>query len=118
MTNYPFEYYVKLDSAVGSGDEDLQTDKLKPGWEYHVTNICAWEEGTGLPQCSLGYLSGSTFMLMKKDSVDSPFQTVNYVGDIILKETDRIMTRFNNTDATDTLHMYVNGWKRRRLLAP
>ena len=91
----------------------METERLPLGWIYFVKNIVGYEEGTEITQLSIGYVSGDTFMIMKKSSAQNPFETVGYHGEIVLKETDRIRVRFHNTTSGDKLYMYVNGVRRR-----
>jgi len=83
----------------------LETERLPLGWIYFVKNIVGYEEGTEITQLSIGYVSGDTFMIMKKSSAQNPFETVGYHGEIVLKETDRIRVRFHNNIWGQTIHV-------------
>lgn len=110
----PFDVYKKVDSAAGGTTQDLDSEILQPGWIYFLHNLVGLESGSGVTQCSLGYVSGATFMVMKKDSTDNPYQTVEFHGEIELKEGDIIRARFHGATATDRLEMFANGIKRQR----
>jgi hypothetical protein len=113
LNTEPFEFYVKVDSASGADPQDLDTTHLQPGWIYFLHNIIGLESGSGITQCSLGYVSGGTFMVMKKESTDNPYQTVEFHGQIVLKQGDQIRARFHGATATDKLELFANGIKRK-----
>jgi len=98
---------------TAGGDVTLQTDLLKPGWLYTVTNIVAYNKGSGVTQAALGYESAGCFWIMKKRSAQDPYETVEYNGELTLKESDRIRVDFVNTTAGDPLYVFINGYRRR-----
>lgn len=99
-------------NAAG-GSVTLQSSKLKPGWTYFVTNICAYNSGSSVTQAAIGYVSAERFWIMKKRSAQDPYETVEFTGELCLKEGDRVRVDFENTTAGDPLYVFVNGWKRR-----
>lgn len=99
-------------NAAG-GTVTLQSKILKSGWIYTITNICAWESGAALTQAALGYVSAERFWIMRKRSVNNPFETVDLHSEITLKEGDRIRVDFFNTIAADMLYVYINGYMQR-----
>jgi len=109
----PFEFYPLPLTSAGEDYNDVDTEALEPGYIYHLHNLVGYCEGTAITQCSLGYVSGATFMVMRKRSADNPFETVEYVGDIVLKGTDKIRIRFHNAEDGDKLYLFANGIKRR-----
>ncbi len=86
-------------SAAGGTTEDLTDEALKPGWVYHLQHMTAYDQGGNVTQAALGFIEGVTFCVVKKRSSQDPFETVEWDGDITLKETDKIMVRFFNTTA-------------------
>jgi len=80
---------------------------------YTITNLVAWVDGSSITQASLGYVSAERFWIMRKRSAQDPFETVEYQGELILKEGDRVQVTFFNTTAGDKLYVYTNGYKRR-----
>jgi hypothetical protein len=86
---------------------------LDPFWIYHITNIVGYTDADRLVQASIGYLSGTTFVIMKKDTFKGPYETVDYQGNIILGGYNKIRVRFNNAHSNDVLYAYANGYKRR-----
>lgn len=86
---------------------------MKLGWTYEVLNMVALNTGSGISQATMGYISGSTFMIQKKGSTDNPFHTVEYHHRVMLKETDKLRCEFSNATEDDALYFYANGVKRR-----
>lgn len=86
---------------------------LKSGWIYTVTNIVAYSLGGDVTQAALGYVSAERFWIMKKRSAQDPYETVEYNGELCLKEGDRIRVDFENTTAGDALYVFINGYQRR-----
>jgi len=108
-----FEFYDKIDSAAGTSADVIESDGLKPGWIYEVLNMVAYNEGSGVSQATMGYVSGATFMIQTKGSTDNPFHTVEFHHRVFLKETDKLQCMFSNATAADVLKFYANGVKRR-----
>ena len=108
-----FELLLEDTINAAGGDITLQSSKLKPGWVYTITNLVAWVDGTSIAQVALGYVSAERFWIMKKRSAQNPFESVEYNGELVLKEGDRIQVTFFNTKATEKLYVYTNGYKRR-----
>lgn len=108
-----FEFYDKIENAAGDATDFIESYGLKPGWTYEILNMVALNEGSGISQAALGYMSGSTFMILKKGSTDNPFHTVEYHHRVMLKETDKIRCLFSNATANDNLYLFANGVKRR-----
>jgi len=108
-----FEFYDKIDSAAGTSADVIESQGLKAGWIYEVLNMVAYNEGSGISQATMGYVSGATFMIQAKGSTDNPFHTVEFHHQVFLKETDRIRCLFANATAGDVLKFYANGVKRR-----
>lgn len=86
---------------------------MRPGWIYEVLNMVAYNEGSGISQATIGYVSGATFMIQKKGSTDNPFHTVEFHHRVMLKETDKLRCEFANASSGDVLKFYANGVKRR-----
>jgi len=108
-----FEFYDRIASAAGDVTDVIESSGLKPGWTYEILNMIAYNEGSGISQATIGYVSGATFMIQKKGSTDNPFHTVEYHHRVMLKEGDKIRCVFDNAAAADVLMFYANGIKRR-----
>lgn len=90
----------------------MKSSLLKPGWIYTITNIVAYVIGSSVTQAAIGYESAARFWIMKKRSAQDPYETVEYVGELCLKEGDVIRVDFTNTTAGDDLYVFINGFKR------
>lgn len=86
---------------------------MKPGWTYHVLNVTGFVDGSDLTQCSIGYISEGRFNVMRKKSADDPFETVEYVGEMVIKEGEQVQICFHNTASADKLYLWANGYARR-----
>jgi hypothetical protein len=78
-----------------------------------IQNITAYNAGTGLTQATLGFVRGATYYILKKRSAQNPYETVEYVGELTLREGDKIRVEFTGCTLGDTLRMWASGYKRR-----
>jgi len=108
-----FEFYGIINSAAGTSADFIESKSMREGWIYEIFNMVAINEGSGISQATIGYVSGATFMIQKKGSTDNPYHTVEYHHKVFLKETDKLRCEFSNATATDVLKFYANGIKRR-----
>jgi len=113
LEEIPFEFYDKIDSAAGTSADVIESDGFEPGWIYEVFNMVASNEGSGVSQATMGYVSGSTFMVQTKGSTDNPYHTHEFHHNVFLKEGDKLRCMFSNATAADVLKFYANGVKRR-----
>ena len=107
----PFELYeVELEGADGVPDT-LQTIVAPPNYIYRVTNITAWDKTTQVSaHIAIGYVSGGVFRVLKAAKPAAAL-TVDWQGEIYLKEGDRIRAVFTNTTSGDDLYLVANGVK-------
>jgi len=105
----PFELYeVELEGADGAVDT-LQTVAGPPHFIYKVTNISAWDKTTQVSaHIAIGYVSGGVFRILKAAKPAAAL-TVDWQGEIYLKEGDRIRAVFTNTTSGDDIYLVVNG---------
>jgi len=113
LEKIPFEFYDIINSAAGTSADFIQSKAMREGWIYEIFNMVASNEGSGISQATLGYVSGSTFMIQTKGSTDNPYHTHEFHHHVFLKETDKLRCEFSNATATDVLKFYANGVKRR-----
>jgi hypothetical protein len=67
--------------------------------------------GTSGIRAALGYLQGETFMMLHKHCYDSPNDTINWDGHVMLKEGDRLVGRFYNHQQGERLDVWAMGYK-------
>lgn len=113
LTVDPVDFYVYLPAAGSSGTETLQTELLDPGFTYHIQNITAWNDGTNVTSVKIGFISGATFHVLKKRRAENPYETVEYVGEVTLREGSRVAAVFLNCAENDKLHLWASGFRRR-----
>ena len=109
-----WDTWVKKTGNLNTTTEDLDTGRLGPGWIYVATNITAIEEGTKPTTIRLGYVRTGHFHRLKIETPANNNDSVDYVGQLILREGDQIRARFKGATASDTIYLYVNGYKIRR----
>jgi len=112
-----WRFYEDRTKKIGSVDttaEDLDLEQLEPGWIYAINNICAYETPTGTPQVKLGFVREHQFHRLTSQTVAAAENSVDYLGQILLMEGDKIRARFENATAADTIYLFANGYKIRR----
>lgn len=107
----PFELYVvDLDGADGVVDT-LDTEIFGPNFIYKITNITAWDKTTQVSaHLAVGYVSGELFRPLKAAKPAAAL-TVDWQGEVYLKEGDRVRAVFTNTTNGDDIYLVVNGVK-------
>jgi len=110
----PFNLHYQKAGSLDTTSQDLDSDVFEAGYIYIITSICAWCDGTGTPQIHLGIVDGATFFRYEVATVGNAEDSVEYVGQLMCKETDKIRARFEGATANDTAHLYINGYKIRR----
>ena len=112
-----WRFYEDRTKKIGSVDttaEDLDLEQLEPGWIYAINNICAYETPTGTPQVKLGFVREHQFHRLTSQTVAAAENSVDYLGQILLMEGDKIRARFEGATTTDTIYLFANGYKIRR----
>jgi len=110
----PFNISVKKAGSLNAISQRLETGHLETGWLYVITTITAYEEGAGTPQIKVGLRDGETDFIFESGTVGNAEDTVEYVGQLMAKETDRIFALFEGATITDTVYLFVNGYKIKR----
>lgn len=107
------EHEQKVDN-LDPVSQNLDTKKLKGSYIYIINNITAVEEWTKPTTIALGFVRGSHFHRLTIQTPANNSDTVEYVGQVILREGDRIRAQFKVATETDTIHLYANGYKIRK----
>ena len=110
----PIELFEETIGGLGTTLATLETKPFKAGWVYIITNITAIETGTATPTMRVGYTSGGNFRLLMVRAAVTANESSEWVGEIMLKETDTIRATFATPVNTDTVQLVVNGYKIRR----
>jgi len=109
-----YETWKRKIGSLDTTSQDLDTGRLSPGWIYVITNITALEEGTKPTLVQIGYVRTGHFIRLTSQTPSNNNDSVDYVGQVILHEGDIIRARFKGATASDTIYLYVNGYKIRR----
>lgn len=110
----PFNLHYQKIGSINTSSETLQTDLFDVGYLYVITGITAVEIGSGTPQIKVGIKDGATDFIYESSTVGNAEDSVEYVGQLMCKELDRIFATFEGATATDNIHLFVNGYKIRR----
>jgi len=112
-----WRFYEDKNKMIGSVDttaQNLDLKQLEPGWIYAINNICAYEATAGTPQIKIGFVREHQFNRLTSQTVANAEDSVDYVGQILLMDGDKIRARFEGATATDTIYLFANGYKIRR----
>jgi len=110
----PFNLHEVKSGSVDTSSETLYLDAFEPGYIYVITSISAVEIGSGTPQIKIGVRDGVTNFIYESATVGNAEDSVEYVGQLMCKETDKIFATFESATASDTIHIFVNGYKIKR----
>lgn len=109
-----FDIHEKKVEGLDTSSQNLDHDMLQSGWVYVVTNITALETGTKADRVTIGYVRGATFHILTKQTPQNNDDSVDYVGQVILREHDKLRANFEGATANDTIELFANGYKIRR----
>jgi len=108
-----FSLYKDKEGSLDTTTQDLDFERLEPDYIYIITNMTAVCTGTGTPQIALGYERSGMFHIKTKQTVANAEDSVDYAGQIILREGDIIRARLEGATANDTAEFFVDGYKIR-----
>ena len=110
----PFNLHIKKTSGSNTTSQYLYTEQFAPGYVYIVTSICAMDVTDAAHQVKVGIYDGVTPFVYEAATVANIGDSVEYVGQLMCKETDKIFAEFRSIGENDEIHLYVNGYKIRR----
>lgn len=110
----PFNIHVQKTSGSDTTSQYLYTKVFEAGYVYVVTSICAMDVTDAAHQVKVGVYDGATAFVYESSTVANAGDSVEYVGQLMCKETDKIFAEFRSIGANDEIHLYVNGYKIRR----
>lgn len=108
-----FDLYKDKEGSLSTGTEDLDSDIMQTGFIYIITNITGLETGTKPTTVSLGYTRGGVYHILTKQTPANNNDSVDYVGQLVLREGDAIRARFKGATTGNTIELFVNGYKIR-----
>ena len=101
-------------AGLDTTTQNLDTKKLKGSYIYIINNITGVEDGTKPTAIRIGFVRGSHFHRLTIQTPAANNDSVEYIGQVILREGDRIRAQFWGATAADTIHLYANGYKIRK----
>ena len=110
----PFNLHVKKTSGSDTTSQYLYTEQFDPGYVYIITSICAMDVTDAAHQVKVGIYDGVTPFVYESSTVANAGDSVEYVGQLMCKETDKIFAEFRSIGENDEIHLFVNGYKIRR----
>lgn len=109
-----FQIHLQASGTLSTSLVTLKSEPLDNGWIYVITHISGVAFTTGTPQIKLGATINETDHVFESATVTNAEDSVEYVGQIFLKEGDKIFGKFENAAQASTVHVFVNGYKVRK----
>ncbi len=110
----PFNLHVQKLSGSDTTSQYLYTDQFEPGYVYIVVSITGMDNTDAAHQIKVGIKDGATHFAYNSGTVANIGDSIDYVGQLMCKETDKIFAEFRSIGASDEIHLFVNGYKIRR----
>ena len=110
----PFSLHVMKTSGSDTTSQVIETDPLESGYVYIVTTISAVDYTDAAHQIRLGVHQGDGYYVYESATVAAIGDSVEYVGQLMCKETDRIFANFLSIGENDEIHLFINGYKIKR----
>ena len=113
----PFNIFEHRDGNVTANSivsQRVQFPVFEPGYIYVITSVCAYDPDDAAHQIRIGILDGVTATVFQSATVANAGDSVEYVGQLMCKETDKIYADFLAVGATDQLYVVMNGYRIRR----
>ncbi len=112
-----FQIIQESKEKIGSLSTTLETlkfDRFDPGFVYIITHISAIELGTGTPAIKIGVTFETRDHILESATIGNAEDSVEYVGQVFLKEGDVLFASFKTAVAGDTIQVFLNGYRIRR----
>lgn len=101
---------------VGSNNTTSQKvvfDAFEPGYIYIISTITASDADDAAHQIKIGITAGAKDFIYEAATIANAGDSVEYVGQLFAKETDKVFAEFRSIGANDTLQVFMNGHKVR-----
>jgi len=109
-----YEDRAENTGTLDTTSQTLDLRVLTPGWIYVINNITFIETGTGTPQVKIGFFREHHHHILTCQTVATAENSVDYVGQAVLKEGDIIRAIAESATAADSIYLYANGYKIKR----
>ena len=113
----PFNIFAYRDGNVTANNvtsQRVQFEVFEPGFIYVITSICAHDPDDAAHQIHIGIIDGVTDCVYQSATIANADDSVEYVGQLMCKESDKIYADFLAVGATDHLYVSMNGYRIRR----
>ncbi len=110
----PFNLTKVMTSGIDTTNQKLIFDVFEPGYIYVITSICGIDVTDAAHQIRIGVTDGATDLVFESATVANAGDSVEYVGQLMLKETDKVYVEFWTVGANDTIRANMNGYKIKR----
>lgn len=111
----PFNLFIqKTDGSNNTTSQKVEFDVFESGYIYIITGITAYDPDDAAHQIRIGIKDGATYTVYESATVANAGDSVEYVGQLMCKETDIIYAEFRAVGASDSLYVVMNGYKIRR----
>jgi len=113
----PFNLFVFRDGNFTANNvisQRVQFPVFEPGFVYVITSVCGHDPDDAAHQIQIGIVDGVTDCVYQSATIANADDSVEYVGQLMCKETDKIYVDFLAVGATDSLHISMNGYRIRR----
>ena len=107
----PINDQFKKAGALSTTSETLTSDYFKTGYLYIIQTICCYELGTGIPQIKLGIQEGNTKFAYEIGTPANAEDSIEYIGQLIVREGAKIYADFEGCTAADAIYMNINGYR-------
>lgn len=107
----PWDEWEHKVGSLDTTTQNLDTDLKKTGNIYVLTNLVGLETGTKPTTVTLGYVRTGRFYVLTKQTPANNNDSVDYTGQMILIEGDRIRCQFKGATAGDTIELFANGYE-------
>lgn len=110
----PFNLFYQKVTGLDTTSEILYSKKFDPGYIYIITSICAYTTTDTGQQIRVGVTDGATNVVFHSATISNAKDSVDYIGQLICKDTDKIFAEVRGATAGDTFVLNINGYKIKR----
>jgi len=110
----PFTLTKTMSSGVDTTSQKLIFDQFDVGYIYIVTAITGIDVTDAAHQVRIGVTDGTTDLVFRSATVANAGDSVEFSGQLMLKETDKVYVEFRGAGASDVIRANMNGYKIRR----
>jgi len=106
----PWDEWNRKIGSLDTTTQNLDVTLLEPDSIYVMTNLTGLGTGTKPTTVALGYIRTDKFMILTKQTPANNNDSVDYVGQVILREGDMLRAEFKGATEGDTIELFANGY--------